>query len=86
MEIIRNTSRDEFYENIRNVLFADNFAIELVNDGVVIATLKLQCNDCMIKMTGRTKNTAYVTGEIKRESGECVPVDEIIDWFESKLN
>lgn len=84
--IKKENSKDEFYNRIKNVIITDNLEIQLVINDVVVASFIIRCNDSIIKLTARVKNASYVTGEIIRTNGELIPVDEVITWFESKLN
>ena len=91
MEIVSNikittVSKDDFYNHIKNVIYTNNLEIQLVINDAVVASFIIYCNDNIIKLNARVKDASLVTSEIKRESGESMPIDDTINWFETKLN
>lgn len=83
---MRANNKDEFYNNIKNVIISDNLEIQLIINDAVVASFIICCNDNIIKLTARGKEASFVVGNYKRKSGEDIPMDEIINWFETKLN
>lgn len=69
---------------IKNAVFCDNLEICLEHNNNIIFLVQFHCDDATICLKGRVKNASYVSEDIKCETGEKVPIDEIIDWFESK--
>ena len=83
MKTIQCNSKEDFYEAIKNSVFCEDIVICLEHNKEVI--FSVHCNDAIIRLKGRTKDASYVTEDIKRETGESVPINEIINWFESKV-
>lgn len=87
MSTIICKNKEGFYNKIKTLSVEDeNIQIEFKQDDELIAFLKVDCDEFELSFTGRAKESSYVTEKIKRETGESVPIDEIINWFESKLS
>ena len=82
---IRCYTKKDFFDNIKILTFAEDCNIVLVQNGISVATFILHCNDAIVNLKGRTKNASIVTMDIKRQTGESVPIDEIINWFETNV-
>ena len=85
MEIKRCNSKKDFIDKIKTLKFAEDSHIVLEQHGKDVATFIIHCNDAIVNLKGRTKEASIVTMDIKRQTGESVPIDEIINWFEENV-
>jgi hypothetical protein len=83
MKIIVCKSKEDFYKEIKDSTFCEDFEIRLEQKKEIV--FLVHCNDAIIRLTGRAKDASYVTENIERETGESVPINEIINWFETKF-
>ena len=83
MKIIVCKSKEDFYKEIKDSTFCEDFEIRLEQKKEIV--FLVHCNDAIIRLKGRAKNASYVTEDIKRKTGESVPINEIINWFETKF-
>lgn len=85
METIKVISKEDFFFKIKEVIVSSDVQIVLEHDNTMLARLIVNCNDSVISLKGRSKDASYVTGNLKRQTGESIPIDEIINWFETNV-
>lgn len=81
MKKMKFENKEAFYNAIKNANFGDNSQLELCLDESVIATLTITCNDKVVNLLGKSRGELLFSFEIERQSGECVPIDEILTKF-----
>ncbi len=80
-------NKELFYNEIKTLSVKnENIQIEFKQDDELMAILKVDCDVFELSFTGRAKESSYVTEKIKRKTGESVPINEIINWFDTKLS
>lgn len=85
MDTIKCDNKEGFYFSIKTIVFCEDTQILLVKGNNTIASFIIICNDSIVHLKARTEKKSFVVEGKDREKGGSIPIDEIINWFETKI-